>query len=180
MTFGPSPKRRNTVRRSGWFAVVIVAVLGSRASAQVPSRAAMAFARRIAGCYELVPGPWRADSVRAGDISTVHVPMRFRLTDERLAGWDSLQSAETPMFAVIELPLTGRVTGLFSYWQRLAVTQDTIIIGYPVPLAGIRLLLSPADRDLSGSIHPFTDYGDDPPAVTMPVRARRIACPRAR
>jgi hypothetical protein len=140
----------------------------------------MAFARRIAGCYDLVPGPWRSDSVRAGDVSTMATPMRFRLTDERLAGWEPLQSAETPMFAVVEQPLTGRPTGHFTYWQRFSATNDTIIIQYRLPMAGIRLFLAPAGRDLSGSVHPFNDAGssDELGEVARPVRAGRIACPK--
>jgi hypothetical protein len=154
-------------------ALLLVGVVEpTRAQTPAPSPAAMALARRIAGCYQLDDGPWRADSVRVGDVSTKHTPLFFELSDELLRGWDPLQSSEHPMFAVRP---AGRS---WTYWQRFATIPDTIRISHPLPLAGVGLTLTPVGRDLEGTVEAFTDavVQGQPSEITRPVYARRIAC----
>jgi hypothetical protein len=101
-----------------FYLLVLLLVVGCVSGAQapepmlVPTPAATDFARRIAGCYRLEDGSWRADSVLAGDISTTHTPLFLELTDQLLSGVESLQSSERPMWAVRDS------TEIFSYWQR--------------------------------------------------------------
>jgi hypothetical protein len=149
-------------------------VISGAADAQtpVPSAAAQELARQIAGCYELDDGPWRSDSVRAGDVSTAYTPLSFELTDEQVQDWDSMQSSKHPMFAVRPSMRP------WSYWQRAATTPDTIRISRPLAFAGVWLTLTPAGRDLVGTVEAFTDAIErgKPSEVTRPVYARRVAC----
>jgi hypothetical protein len=142
----------------------------------------MAFARRVVGCYALIPGPWRADSVEAGSVSTAETPLRFRLTDRLLDASVPHQSVEAPMYQAIEEPVTGATTSQFTYWARFDATNDTIVIGVPLPPSGVSLELAPDGHDLSGWVVATTDAVplDGPSEVRRRVRARRTACPRAR
>lgn len=157
--------------------LVATAAFSTHAGAQSPSEAATAFAHRIAGCYALVPGAWRADSVRAGDISTLHTPSRLELTEELLRGWDGLQSDSRPLFRVNEIRAAGQVS-TFTYWQQVRVASDTVNISYPLPLGGIALRVTPDGQDLIGLVTAFTDAIEQnkPSSVSRPVRAERIAC----
>jgi YVTN family beta-propeller protein len=137
-----------------------------------PSLAAAALARRVAGCYRLDDGPWRADSVRAGDISTAGTPLLFELTDRLLTGWDPMQTSEQPIYEV------RRAEG-WSYWRGARLPSEGIRIGgSPLPLAGVDLMLTVQGADLVGLVEAFTDVHEEgkPSAVTRPVRARRVAC----
>ena len=158
--------------------IIILFFVGARASAaQVPrpSAAAVTFARRIAGCYQLDDGPWRADSVRAGDISTKRTPLSFELTNQVLDGWGDLQSSTRPLFVVRD-PVTHTSRNPFTYWQRVGSSRERIRISYPLPLAGIALMLTPHAQDLTGLVEAFTD-ASEPSDVRRKVYARRIACP---
>src|SRR6185436_18513429 len=104
---------------------------------------AIAFARRVAGCYELVPGPWRADSVRAGDVSTLDTPAGFELTVERLKDWEPLQSKTRPLFRARALPPKTPTQGWFTYWQWAGGSSDTLEISEPLRMAGVALKLAP-------------------------------------
>jgi hypothetical protein len=150
----------------------------SGAQLPVPTPAVAAFAHRVAGCYRLDDGTWRADSVRAGDVSTKFTPLAFELAEEVLRGWDPIQSSDRPMFVVRD-PLTRRSDASFTYWQLVDSTSETIRIANPLALAGATLTLRIDGRDLAGTITVFTDAieKDKPYEVTRPVRARRITCP---
>jgi hypothetical protein len=141
--------------------------------APTPSPAATELARRIAGCYRLDDGPWRADSVRAGDVYAKYTPLDFELTDRHLDRYDWMQSSERPLFDV------RTVDGPWSFWQPRVASQDSIHISSPAPLAGFDLILTPAGRDLSGRVEVFTDapIRGVPSRVTRPVYARRVVCP---
>src|SRR3954453_4183036 len=83
-------------------ALLLLAAPAWRAQAPVPvpTPATADLARRVAGCYRLDDGPWRADSVVAGDVSTAGTPLLFELTDRLVSGWAPIQTSENPLFAV--------------------------------------------------------------------------------
>jgi hypothetical protein len=153
--------------------LLLIAIHSSSAQVPTPTPEAASFARRVAGCYQLDDGPWRADSVQAGGVSTRQTPLFFVLTDQLLRGWDSLQSGERPMFAV--RAHSARLT----YWQRISPSGEAIRISYPMPEAGIRLELTPRGNDLRGFVTAFTDAlrENEPSEVTRPVYAHRAPCP---
>lgn len=162
---------------------IVLAIVGARViSAQVPtpSAAAMNFARRLSGCYRLDDGPWRADSVRAGDISTKDTPLTFELTNQVVTGYDVLQSSKRPMFVVRD-PVTHMSQIPFTYWRRVRSSREGILMSEPLPLAGLQLTLTPRARDLRGEVEAFTDAipidPREPSTVRRKVYARRIACP---
>lgn len=142
-------------------------------------RPATSLEERIAGCYSLQPGPWQTDSLLAIPFTPLRAPTRFRLEVARLAGWDPLQSDALPLYEVRTYPEAGQASSMFTYWQRRGVGSDTIRISYPLPFAGVGLLLTPAGRDLVGRIYTFTDAlrEDQPSYAEAPIRARRILCP---
>lgn len=146
--------------------------LADAQSTIVPDAHAAALARRLAGCYRLDDGPWRADSVRAGDISTSITPLFFELTGQVLPGFDSLQSGDHPMFVVRD-SADQRAGFPFEYWQAMSANTDTIRISYPMPLAGVALRLGPIGKDLVGTATAFTDAVREgqPGEVSRPVRA---------
>jgi YVTN family beta-propeller protein len=138
----------------------------------VPTSAAAAFARRVAGCYRLDDGPWRAESVQAGGVSTAATPLFFELTDRLLTAWDRMQTSDMPMYEVRGAPG-------WSYWRAGRQPSETIRVGSsPLPLVGVALTLMPRGADLIGTVTAFTDAieKDKPSEVTRAVRARRIAC----
>jgi hypothetical protein len=154
-------------------ALLLVAARAGSAQIPVPSPAATDLARRVAGCYRLDDGPWRADSVRAGDVSTKHTPLDFELTDQQIHDYEWMQTSDRPAFDVRTLD------GPWSYWRRRIANQDSILISYPLPLAGVDLILTPAGRDLSGMVLVFTDgpIRGRPTRARRPVYARRGVCP---
>ena len=155
----------------------IVPALGAQ-SRFVPSDSARAVAHRLAGCYRLDDGPWRADSVHAGSMSTLRTPLSFELTVELLPGRDDIQSSEHPMFMVRDS--TGQRAGTpFEFWQPGDLRTGTIRISYPMPFAGVALQLAPDGKDLVGVVTAFTDAirEGEPSEVSRPVRARRVECP---
>jgi hypothetical protein len=172
-TGSPFPPHHSRMKLS-LLALLLVVARVSGAQAPVPTAEATELARRLAGCYRLDDGAWRADSVRAGDVSTAGTPLFFELTDQLLRGVDPIQSSERPMFAVRES------TGRFTYWQHVG-SSTSIHISYPLPFAGISLTLAPDQQDLRGSVTAFTDaiVRGVPSEVTRPVYARRTACPPA-
>jgi hypothetical protein len=141
----------------------------------VPTPAAADLARRIAGCYRLDDGPWRADSVVAGDVSTAGTPLFFELTDRLLSEWAPIQTSESPMFAVRS---TDEVWG---YWQGATNPDRIRVASSPLAFAGVDLFLTPAGRDLEGTVTASTDAVEagKPSAVSRAVYARRVACPPA-
>lgn len=141
--------------------------------------ATLSFEERIAGCYALKPGPWQTDSVLAIPFTPLQAPSRFRLETTRLAGWDPLQSDTLPLYAVQTYPEAKQDSRMFTYWQRRRVGSDTIRISYPLPLAGVGLLLTPDGRDLVGRIYTFTDALEEgkPSDAEALIRARRVRCP---
>lgn len=155
------------------FILLFVAADVGKTQSPIPATEAE-LARRVAGCYRLDDGPWRADSVRAGDVSTAHTPLFFELTDQRLKGWDRMQSSERPMFAA----RTAR--DAFVYWQHISRTAPMIRVSAPLQLAGVELTLARAGRDLTGTVTAFTDAVEmgKPWHVTRRVRARRVECAR--
>lgn len=154
-------------------ALLLVAARASSAQIPAPSAAATDLARRIAGCYRLVDGPWRADSVLAGDVSTAHTPLDFELTDKQVNDYEWMHTSERPLFDV------RTVDGPWSFWRSHGASLDSIRISYPAPLAGVDLILTPAGRDLSGMVLVFTDapMRGRPSGVRRPVYARRGVCP---
>ena len=154
--------------------ITLVLVVGRLAPAQLPTptAASKAFAHRIAGCYLLDDGAWRADSIRVGDISTKYAPLSFQLTDQLLHGWNSLQSSALPMF-------TARAPSeSFTFWRRMSSSSLHILVSRPLPMAGVQLFLTPHGRDLTGSVMAFTDALEEgkPSEITRPVYARRVSC----
>lgn len=161
--------------RSGRHGITLLLVVGQLSAAQSPTQSAAAatFARRLAGCYRLDDGGWRADSVGVGDVSTRNTPLVFELTARLLQGWNALQSSDRPMFVVRDPSRS------FTYWQRNSGSRVTIRVSRPLPMAGVQLSLTPQGRDLAGSVTAFTDAleVDKPSEITRPVYARRVACP---
>lgn len=106
-------------------------------------------------------------------------PTRFRLTAERLAGWEPLEAPGRRLYRVAAEPDAAgrRYGGMFTYWQRRPA-GDSIHVSYPLPLAGVALDLAPAGPDLAGWVTAFTDAGrpGEPGQVSRPVRARRVPC----
>jgi hypothetical protein len=158
--------------------LLLVAQSGhAQAPLPVPTAAAMDLAHRLAGCYRLDDGPWRADSVRvAGEVVTLaHTPLSFELTDRQLHNWEPLQSSDLPMFEV------RASTSPWEMWQRAAATSDTIFLANPLAFGGSTLVLAPAGRDLVGTATAFTDIEEPgkPSHITRSVSARRVACSSA-
>jgi hypothetical protein len=154
--------------------VALLLVAARASSAQIPERSAAAtdLARQIAGCYRVDDGPWRADSVRAGDVYTKYMPLDFELTDRPRGKHEGMQSSDRPQFTVRSLD------GPWSFWQQLVANQDSIRMSYPAPLAGFDLILAPEGRDLSGRVEAFTDapMRGVPSRVRRPIYARRVRC----
>jgi hypothetical protein len=154
--------------------LLLIALPGGAQPLIAPGEAKLA--HRIAGCYRLRDGPWRADSVIAGDVSMKSTPLSFELTEQRLDGWEMMQTVERPMFVARDS------AGRFTYWRHMDDPRKVVIRVSPTPLAfaGIDLTFTPVGRDLVGTVSAFTDAVEarKPSAVDRRVRARRVACTR--
>jgi TonB-dependent SusC/RagA subfamily outer membrane receptor len=131
-------------------------------------------------CYELVPGPWQTDSLLRSIFDPKWVPRRFKLDTTRLAGWEPLQErASFVMYTVHAYPDSGQSARLFTYWARPGGQAGSVVVSYPLPLAGVRLVVQPVDSGLAGRIHSFTDalQPGKPSSASAPITARRILCP---
>jgi hypothetical protein len=144
--------------------------------------AAAPLEQRIAGCYELVPGPWRSDSLLSSVFPVRLAPTRFRLMANRAPGLDPLQSDTLPLNQVEAYPDSGQSRHMFTYWQRLTTAGDSVRVGTVLPMAGVGLVLRPRGQDLHGRIYTFIDVVEagKPGHVERPVTARRAACPGAK
>lgn len=148
--------------------------------AQQPTADATAFARRIAGCYEVLPGPWQADNALSGLAQVASWPTRFRLTSARLPGWEGLQNDSLPLYQVIDYPLASQIRRGYTAWRRITTAGDSVDVSRPLPMAGLRLVLHAGAGERVGRIFAFTDSVQDGRSSeeSSPVAIRRIACPR--
>jgi hypothetical protein len=153
------------------FALLLLVAPAGGAQAPTPTAAAMGLAHRLAGCYRLDEGPWRSDSVRAGDILIAGTPLLFELTDRHLPGPPIMWSSDHPLFEVRPS------NGPWVYWQRAATTPDTILLR--LPFAGFALTETTTSRDLVGKMHAFSDAIREGKPTDATVYARRVACPPA-
>lgn len=132
-------------------------------------------------CYELMPGPWQTDSLLRGIVNPLGAPRRFKLDTARLAGWDELQERFSfPMHVVHAYVDSGQSAHVFTYWARTSSQSNAIRVGYPLPLAGVMLELTPVDSGLAGRMVGFTDFVQPgkPSSASAPIVARRITCPQ--
>jgi hypothetical protein len=160
--------------------MLISLILGASLAARASTRdsADVRLAARVAGCYELEPGPWQADPAFSRVFAAERVPRRFALTAERLAGWEPLQRPDRQLYRAVAAPSAGQAGMLFAYWRRAGSAGDTVHVSYPLPMAGAALDLTPDGRDLAGRITAFTDAvtPGEPSDVSRPARARRVPC----
>jgi len=72
----------------------------------------------------------------------------------------------------------GAVVYPFSFWQRMAVGSDSIVIGEPLIESGATLLVYPVPGGLTGELTTFTDAipRDGIASATAPVRLTRVTC----
>ena len=132
----------------------------------------------IEGCYALRPGPWEHDAILSRILLAGSIPRGLRLTGERLASWDALQSDTLPLRTVLTRPDSGVNAGIFTYWQALRPGSDSIHIGTPLPMVGASLRLTPTLTGLSGTLTASTDAipPDGVADVTLPATLDRIPC----
>lgn len=168
---------------------LVLLIIGHGVGASLPAQGAdtigwarrdSAVATRVAGCYELVEGDWRSDSDMAKIDSIPNDPIRFELT-RNPAGWSTLSEYEhTVYFEVRTDSIAQWGRGLFTTWIRLSET--TIHVSRPLPMAGFALNLTPRGVDLVGTITAFTDAipPDGKYKASHAVTARRITCPVSR
>jgi hypothetical protein len=127
--------------------LLLVTALIAAAPLGAQSPAPFALAARLAGCYRLDDGPWRADSVHVGDTSTRYTPLYFELARELAPGWDALQSTCRRVFAVNDS------SRMLIYWQPYGTAPDTIAIrSSPLAFAGIVLTFTPRVLALLGTV----------------------------
>jgi hypothetical protein len=135
-----------------------------------------AFARRIAGCYEVRPGSWQTDSALlalAHELGTWST--RFRLTATVLPAWERWRDSQ-PVFQVVEYPTGAQVRDTRRNWQRIDRSSDSVRLTAP-------LVLHEAGIVFRATAPPFTGYaysgGDNVfgPYVRHPIELKRAKCP---
>lgn len=152
---------------------MLVAVTG-RASAQaghpVPDTA---FANRIAGCYELVPGPWQSASLLNSARPVPQARVTFELRPEHVPG----ERPDGPLHVVKSDSIARYPHGLFSIWTRIKPEEELIRIGQPYMFANFSLRVTPDGTNLVGVIVGYPEpKGDVVSSVRAPVVARRVLC----
>lgn len=135
-----------------------------------------AFAKLVAGCYVLVPGPWQTGPAlaRIQRPPERHIAFEIRATPFPDVPVLTHDEREYPVI-VDSLPGWGR--GLFRSWRRDG-TDGTILVGHPLAFGGFSMRLKLHGSDLEGTNTAFTDAipPDGVSEVSAPVTAQRIRC----
>jgi hypothetical protein len=154
--------------------VIALALVVRMAQGQTPSPSAIAFAREVAGCYQLVPGPGPVDTTQSNFLPIDTWPGRFRLTIKRLEGWEQWQNDSLSLFQVDDL--SERRTGpkLPWFWRRVSSAEDSIRVTWPWAMVGYGLVFVPLDQKMPGYLYSYSDNAAD---YQRQVRFKRIECP---
>ena len=133
---------------------------------------------RVPGCYELANGEWQTDKSLAAFYPLQYLPRRIFFDTTRLKGWDPLQTAEYPMWAIRSRPLPTYGSGPFVFWSRVRNGADTILVGAPLAMGGARMMLWPVIDGFAGTLTTFTDAipPDGVAHASAPIRLRRSTC----
>ena len=141
-----------------------------------PWSADLALANRVAGCYELVGGPWQSDSAMEKIERLPPGPIRFELSNIPNPNWAMLSAYDLRTY------FETRSSALFTSWNRASDTEPKILVSSPLPMAGFALQVTLRGTDLVGSITAFTDAipADGKNMADHAVTARRISCTQLR
>jgi hypothetical protein len=143
-----------------------------------PLRTANLDSLTVAGCYSLIDGPWKTDSLAKRFVSYWNIPSEIKLRSTRLPGWAPLQNDSLPLFAVETREKSASYSSVpFQFWQRLRPESESIYVGIPLVPAGVAMNLVRVGSDLRGKIFSFTDSpGTTELLASFPITLRRIDC----
>lgn len=132
-----------------------------------------ALARRIAGCYLVLPGPWQTYS-GFRDLYPPPKDIRFELRTELMAEYGG-----PPWHHVVNADSARSYVGpLFTSWIGFTRGSNRIHVSSPLPFGGIALTLTVHGDDLVGEMISFTDVVRpfQPSEASSFVRVRRVRC----
>jgi hypothetical protein len=160
------------------FSITSILVVTALSCSRAPTRTANLDSGAVAGCYSLMDGPWKTDSLARGFFSLWKVPSEIKLRSTRLPGWDPIQSDSRPLLAVETSQTTADPASVaFVFWQPSPSYPDSIYVGRPLAMGGVAMNLVRVGSNLRGKIFSFTDSeGTSEPQGSFPITLRRIDC----